>query len=420
MQKLLNITLNDLRIIFADRGVWLNLAIIPAALVFIIGLANGGFVDDTSPRLRVDVIDQDDSALSTQFLTDLRAANNTLVLCPLDNDAGDFCQLDGQPLTEDLARQRLIDRDSFALLIIPAGFERDVQAGSDVNIIYRSDEEANAPSLIQQSVQAVVQRMGGALVAERVGLDAADNLEILVFADETDRAAFGQQVYERAAALWNANLVTVTFTQNDAAERQASPRQQGFGQSTAGMGSMYVMFTVMAGMVALLDERKQWTLQRLVMLPVARWQLLGGKMLTRFIMGMIQYAVAFSVGALMGVRFGSDPLALVAIMVSFTLCLTAITFFLGTMVRTVEQASSISLLFVLTLTPLGGGWWPLDIVPEWMRIVGHISPIAWAMDGFRSLLYFNGNLTTVLPSIGVLLGAAAVLFVLAVRRFRYE
>jgi ABC-2 type transport system permease protein len=62
----------------------------------------------------------------------------------------------------------------------------------------------------------------------------------------------------------------------------------------------------------------------------------------------------------------------------------------------------------------------VEIVPELMRTVGHISPVAWAMDGYTSLIFENGDLETVYPSILVLLAAAAVFFVLGVRRFRYE
>ena len=52
--------------------------------------------------------------------------------------------------------------------------------------------------------------------------------------------------------------------------------------------------------------------------------------------------------------------------------------------------------------------------------MGHISPVAWAMDGYTSLIFENGGLGTVYPSILILLGAAAVFFVLGVRRFRYD
>ncbi len=42
------------------------------------------------------------------------------------------------------------------------------------------------------------------------------------------------------------------------------------------------------------------------------------------------------------------------------------------------------------------------------------------MDGYTSLLFFGGNLSTVLPSIGVLLGMAAVFFTFGVIRFRFD
>jgi ABC-2 type transport system permease protein len=77
-------------------------------------------------------------------------------------------------------------------------------------------------------------------------------------------------------------------------------------------------------------------------------------------------------------------------------------------------------LLGLTLAPLGGAWWPLDIVPEVMRVVGHLSPIAWAMDGFRVLLYEQGTLADVLLPVAVLLALAVVFFAIAIRRFKFE
>ena len=42
------------------------------------------------------------------------------------------------------------------------------------------------------------------------------------------------------------------------------------------------------------------------------------------------------------------------------------------------------------------------------------------MDGYTSLIFENGDLETVYPSILMLLAAAAVFFVFGVRRFRYD
>ena len=48
---------------------------------------------------------------------------------------------------------------------------------------------------------------------------------------------------------------------------------------------------------------------------------------------------------------------------------------------------------------LGGAWWSLEVVPELMRTVGHISPVAWAMDGYTSLIFENGDLGTEDPDL---------------------
>src|SRR5690606_41999788 len=50
-----------------------------------------------------------------------------------------------------------------------------------------------------------------------------------------------------------------------------------------------------------------------------------------------------------------------------------------------------SQLLGLTFASLGGAWWPLEIVPRYMQQIGHLSPIAWAMDAFRDLLFYQGD-----------------------------
>jgi ABC-2 type transport system permease protein len=183
---------------------------------------------------------------------------------------------------------------------------------------------------------------------------------------------------------------------------------------------MYVMFAVFPAAVALLTERKQWTLQRLVTMPVTRAQILGGKLLARFILGMIQYGIVFAFGYMLGVRYGSDPIAIVLTMAAFVLCITALTLALTTLLKNESQASAITLLLSITLAPLGGAWWPLEIVPSWMQTLGHVSPVAWAMDSYTELIFFGGRLVDVLPYIGVLLGMMAVFFAFGVARFKYE
>ncbi|MBZ0275012.1 MAG: ABC transporter permease [Anaerolineae bacterium] len=421
MNKILNIAINDLRVFLKDRSNLIFLLVVPLVMTFIIGYVNGGFGGGPD-RLRVDLFDLDQSDLSAQFIASLHEANSSLLLCPAENDESDTCRLgDKTDLTRADAEQRVKDGDTLALIEIPAGFGAAVESFQPVSLTYVSNDSFSAPGFIRQAVDAAVLRVNGAIVAARVGTDVAGQIQGITL-DEAGRAAFSEQLYQRAAGIWDANPVSVQYELT--AQKEESGRtgglQSGLAQSVPGMGSMFVMFTVFGGMTLLVIERKQWTLQRLVTLPVSRAQLLGGKILSRFALGILQFSVVVLMGVLMGVNLGKDPLAFILIVLSYTLSITALSFALGTRLENEEQASGLSLLLSLALAPLGGAWWPLDVVPEFMRTVGHISPVAWAMDGFNQLAFFQGGLGDVLLPIGVLLAMSAIFFAIAVSRFKYE
>ncbi len=60
---------------------------------------------------------------------------------------------------------------------------------------------------------------------------------------------------------------------------------------------------------------------------------------------------------------------------------------------------------------------PLEYTAPGFRAVGHLSPVAWAMDGFKNIAVRGlGFESIVLPSV-MLLCYAAIFFILAVWRF---
>lgn len=418
MKKLLTIALTDLRILFQNKGIWINLVILPIGIALAVGVANGASIgggSEPAPNIVMDVIDRDDTPVSAAFIDDLKATNPNLLVCPRDNTADNPCELGSATYDEALANQRLEDRQTLALLILPDGFADALAAGDGVTLVYRSNEDVSAPSYIRQAVDATVQRWSAARVAADVGADIFSNFDATA---ELDRAEVRQTLLDNATTLWQESPVRVDVTQTVMAEDTS--QADGFGQSVPGIATMYVMFSVFPLMTSFIAERRNWTFQRLVMMPVSRVEVMGGKLLAYFVLGIIQYAILFVFGGLLGVNYGNDPVALVLLIVAFTACVTALALALTTLLRTESQASGISLFLTMTLAPLGGAWWPLEVVPGWMQTAGHISPVAWAMDGFRSLIFYDGSLATILTPLLVLLGMAAVFFAIGVARFRAE
>ena len=412
MRTILDIAINDLRIFFSNLSNLIWLVGIPVGMTIVLGVAIPS--DDGPSLVPVDVINHDQGPASELFIQSLRHANPNLLLCPMDNTTDDPCHMN-EAETLDAAQSlvRLEGTDTLALIEIPDDFSARVSELEPVAIRFVAVEDLTAPQFIQQAVDSALTQTNGALAASLIGSRLAAQID----ADAIDDSALAESLRDRAAEIWAKDLIAVKY---QLTQSSSSGSVGGFGQSIPGIGSMFVLFAVLGGMALMIEDKRQWTMQRLASMPVTRSQLLGGKILGRFTLGMLQYLIIFAIGVVVGQSYGRDPLALILIMLSFALCVTALSFALGSFVKDETQAAGLTNLLGISLAALGGAWWSLEVVPELMRTVGHISPVAWAMDGYTSLIFENGDLGTVYPSILILLGAAAVFFVFGVRRFRYD
>jgi ABC-type Na+ efflux pump permease subunit len=421
MAKVLAILRHDLRVFLSQRSNLPGLLLTPAVMTVIIALVTGGAFDRAAVR-RLDVIDQDGTPASSQFLASIRQANPSLTLCPMDNTDQDVCNLDGSDiLTEGQALDRVANSTSLALLEIPSGFEASLAAQHPTTLTLRSASSFGTSQPAQQAVQAALSQVNAAAVASQIGLLAIDRLQGQPVAEDQAQQ-IKEALYQQALELEKGTHVTVELALSGEPQGRTTGEslQQGLGQSVPGTGTMFVMMTIFGGMAALIVERQQGTLQRLAVMPVSRRTLLAGKILARFCLGLLQFLVVFAVGALLGMNFGQDPLALVLLIIAYTLSVTALSFAIGPGLKNPAQASGLSLLLTLTLAPLGGAWWPMSVSPRFMQIIGHVSPVAWAMDGFTALTYEGAHLADVWIPLAVLLGMTVLAFVIAIPRFRYQ
>lgn len=421
MAKILAIIRQDLMVFLKQKSNLPGLLLTPAVMTIIIALVTGGAFGGVAIR-RLDVIDQDKSQASAQFLASIRQANPGLTLCPMDNNQKDICGLGkSDNLSESQALDRVAKSDSLALLEIPAGFGANLAAQQPMSLTFRSASSFGTSQSAQQAVLAALSQINTAAVASQVGLTVINSLQSQSLAGDQAQQ-IKSQLYQQALEIGKKQPVKVDFSLSDAQQGNTvgASLRQGLGQSVPGMGTMFVLMNIFGGMAALIVERQQWTLQRLAMMPITRSALLAGKILARFCLGLLQFLVVFIVGGLFRMNFGKDPIALLLLVIVYSLSVTALSFAVGAGLKNPDQASGLGLLLTLTLAPIGGAWWPMDVSPKFMQIIGHISPIAWAMDGFTALTYNGAHLADILLPLAVLSGMTLVLFLIAIPRFRYQ
>ena len=403
----------DLLIFLRSRGNLLQLLLIPVILTLVLGyaLARDG---DGPQRIRLDLLDEDRSARSARLAAALLAQGPALRLCPVAGEDCDWPVEASPSLATALERVRQGAAD--ALLHIPPGFGAALASQQQVTLPLYTTAAVPQTDPAWNAAQAALQRVNGVTAAAVTG---AELHAALALAAE-GRADYVLAVQNRAADTWaeHDSLVRVTQTAATASE---SAIPGGFTQSVPGVATFYVLFSVMGGGISvLIRERRDGTLARMATLPLRRSEVIGGKILARFITGILQFLIVFAVGVATGLDFGRSPLALILLMASYTLAITALGLVLGSRLKNEEQASLLTAMLAMVLAALGGAWWPLSIAPQFMQTLGRLTPVAWAMDGFQQLISRGGGLEDVLLHLAILSGFALVFFMLGLRHFRFN
>lgn len=177
---------------------------------------------------------------------------------------------------------------------------------------------------------------------------------------------------------------------------------------------IFAMFFVVIPVSAMfVIERQQGTLQRLRAVGLPFHLVLAGKWLPFFIINQIQAVVMILVGIFVVPLFGSEALqlpsawpqllggALVSIAVS--LAAVAWALLIASLARTSEQATIIGGISNILMGAIGGIMVPRFVMPAEMQAMTELSPMAWGLEGFHTVMLRHGSLIDLLPSLSKLI-----------------
>lgn len=191
-----------------------------------------------------------------------------------------------------------------------------------------------------------------------------------------------------------------------------------FESNVPGYAVMFVLLGTASAAGAFVEERENGTLRKILTLPVNSLSIILGKMLSCLITAIVQCAVLFSVGHFVfGMWLGKSILALALLVVCTAFAASSLAILLASICKSRSQANGMSILIVLSMSALGGSWWPLYIEPEWMQNLAHITITAWAMGGFNDLLIYNKGFSAILGSAAALLGMGVLFLSISIRKF---
>jgi hypothetical protein len=157
------------------------------------------------------------------------------------------------------------------------------------------------------------------------------------------------------------------------------PMTAGFQRSVPSYLVMFVLLNVLVSGATIAADRATGRMRRLFIAPIRKRDIVLGKLLSRFAIGWIQIAYMLD-----------DP----------------------------DTAASAAVWTTILLAPLGGLWWPLEVVGPTMRTIGNLVPTGWAMQGVNAMLAFDAGAAEIAPFALAFAVLLVVALTLATRRLR--
>jgi ABC-2 type transport system permease protein len=405
--RILDLALKDLTQVFRDRKSLLFLVAMPILFMLFFSLIFGSQGGTRDARLPVGFVNDDSSSpLSTHLLALLE-----------DSDAVRPVILD----TKQAAKAGLSVRDGklAAAVSVPQGFGAATLAGQPARVSVIAATNDPAGQTASNAIDAAMTRLLGSAQIARSSAQSYEKLKPFVSAAE--RQAYLEQALSLTSNAWRDPPLSVLVENATAQTSHVRTAQDNTDQSAAGSIVQFTIYGLIMSAGVLVLERKSGALQRLLTTTLRRWEVLAGHALAMLLVVLFQEVVLIGCGQLlMHVGYARQPLAIALVSVALALWVVSLGMLIGAVSKGEEQVIMWSLLAMFVFAALGGAWFPLEFTSKTFSAIGHLTPTAWAMDGFQNILIRGLGLSSVWLPVGILLAYAAAFFALAVWRFQFE
>jgi ABC-2 type transport system permease protein len=371
MSRMFLVAMNDLRLFLRDKAAYFWLFGSPLLFAFFMGFANRTPGGPANPKPSVAIENLDQGFLSKLLIDELGV----------------------QGLRVSTNREQAVRG-----IRIPAGFTEKVLKKESVKaeLFQTKGSGDEAASMIELKVVRAMVALNSYLIehASKGTSPTAEELELI---------------------RKKPNPVELKATFGTRKPVPSGPRQ-----AVPGILVMFVMMNLLIfGGATVASERREGVLKRLMVQPILLRELVFGKILGLLCLGAVQIVfLLIAARWLMQFRIGENVVWVLLLLAVYSSAAAAFGVFIGSIISREDKVVGLCVLASMVMAAMGGCWWPLEIVPENLRVVGHLFPTAWAMDGLHQLISFGGGFAEIREELAVLAGYAAAGSFAAIRFFR--
>ncbi len=436
--KIHSIIIKDLKILLSDRKALMIILLMPIILMVILSFAlKGIFVDDwEAARVNIAVVKQYNAEADRKSFDD--ALHGGLLAQGMGQDAAAELEKAGADTdpeniffneflgssevsniisyrieTEAKAKELLKSGDVSAVVLLPEKYLYNMKVNlltpfrNEVGIDVLTKPEA---SIDGQIVQAVIQAYSDSMASVIIGKN--------VLIEESMANDLGTGSFKGMEAVMTGIKDALAAVQVQVEDMTLEGRKpvSSADYYAAAMLTMFILFAASHGGRMLLEEKENFTYQRMMVAGTSKSGILAGKFLVIFIIALLQIMImtVFSHYALK-VEWGDFfSVTVIGIAAAFAVAGVGTTVAAATYrAGNYKMANIFETAIIQTMALLGGSFFPVDILPAAFQKLSFLSLNGIALKAYQKTMMGYG-MEAVLGYVAVLAGIGAVFALLAV------
>lgn len=368
LSRLLSVTRKEVRQVRRDRRMLFVILIGPVIQLLLFGYA--ATFDLTAAPIAI--VDEDRSPQSRR----LAAA-----LDPGTPEPGELRVVGRAP--RDAVGELFARDDARAVVVIPAGFGREVREGRRPAVATWIDgSDSNTATAVRASLEQTLAREAVAQATRRSGPSAGPPLEL------------------RTRVLYNPRLRSDLFM-------------------VPGVTAVVLLVaTLMLSALSIVKEREAGTFELLYATPIRPVELVVGKLLPFATLGLIDVALILTAATVwFGVPVRGDPALLAAFAFVFVVGSVGLGLLVSTFARTQRQAMVIAFCLLIPMLLLSGFIFPVDAMPPAFQAASRALPVRYFLEAVRAICLRGAGVELLAGHLATVSALSAGVLTVAVLRF---
>lgn len=332
------------------------------------------YSNSSDKPLKLGFINHDTGTLSEDLLSVIKTSGSDMIYDVEESDINSM----------------LLNKKLDAVIIIPEGYTDSIYGNDIKNIEMVSINGLDTTVWLKRLIDS-----------------HTDTLARLSAASGSSREVF-EQIYDK----YRSGAVKLTVEKLD--DKQAD---KGMTLSSIGFLIMFIMLGSGVITMVILKEKKDRTFHRICSSPVKARQYITANALSSLLVIIVQILmIQLIMKYILHINTGANGFCLFVILLLFGFVAIGIGLVITAFSSSSYIAGTLSTLIMTPTCMLGGCFWDITLMPEFMQKLSRFVPQWWAIDAIQDLQNGHG-LADILFNLLILAGFAAALLLIATYKF---